>query len=103
MKMQMHAGGDAARILHHIGQEFAKQRVIHLIDLEIALAHILGQGGVALDIVVQRVLHHPLDGHRHPPQGHARALDHRQIAQHIAALGDVLGVIAHAVPDWPRS
>ena len=42
-EVEVHAGGDVARILHHEGQELAEQRVVHLVDIRVALTHLLGQ------------------------------------------------------------
>jgi hypothetical protein len=67
-EMQVHAGGDVARVFHHEGQEFAEQRVVHLVDLDIAVAHVERQVRIALDIGVERVLEHQLDLPRHAPE-----------------------------------
>jgi hypothetical protein len=67
-EMQVHAGGDVARVFHHEGQVFAEQRRIHLVDLDIAVAHVEASVGVALDIGVQHVLQHQFHLPRHPAQ-----------------------------------
>ena len=54
-EMQMHAGGDIAWIFHHVGQEFAKQRVVHLVDFTVAGANILCQIQMPPGIGVQRI------------------------------------------------
>ena len=38
-EQEMRAGRDVARIFHHIGQQFAKQRRVHGVDLVVTVAH----------------------------------------------------------------
>ena len=38
-EQQMRAGRDVARVFHHVGQQFAKQRGVHRVDLVVAVAH----------------------------------------------------------------
>jgi hypothetical protein len=70
-EMQVHAGPDGAGVLHHMGQELAEDRVVHLVHVPVPRPHILGQLHVAADIGVQRVgqhLHHRFASRRIEPE-----------------------------------
>ncbi len=95
-EVEMHAGRDVPRILHHEGQELAEERVVHLVDVAVAQAHLLGKRRVALDVGIEGVLHHVLDLARHAPDRLRRALDGLHLDEDRGPLGHVLGVVAAA-------
>ena len=66
-EQQMRAGRYVARILHHVGEQFAKQSRVHLVDLLVAMPNIDSPIGVVVGIGVE----HVLDDRLHQ-LGHAR-------------------------------
>ena len=53
---QMRAQADRARVFHHVGEKFAEQAVVDLVDLGVLLPHRFGRFGVAVGIGVEHVL-----------------------------------------------
>ena len=85
---------DVARILHHVGQELAEQRVVDGVDLLVAAPHRERLGDVAPRVGVEHVLElgeHQL-GHVLDAAHHLLRLE--LAVEHHDALGDVLGEIA---------
>ena len=72
----MRAEGDVARILHHMGEQVAEDRVLQRVEFGVALPDVVRPLDVALRVGVEHVLHqfgrevvHVLDaddGARHP-------------------------------------
>jgi hypothetical protein len=93
-EMQVHAGRDVARVFHHEGQVFAEQRRIHLVDLDIAVAHVQRQVRVALDIGIEHVLEHQFHLPRHARSEAPVPLTGGMVHDRLGPLGDVLGVVA---------
>ena len=89
----MRAGRDAARVFHHVGDQLAEDRVVEIVDRLVGLPDLHRLVGVVLadrvDHQAQVLLHQPRHG------GEAgQAERQRELAEHDAALGDVLGVVA---------
>mmetsp|Transcript_29355 Transcript_29355/g.57173 ORF Transcript_29355/g.57173 Transcript_29355/m.57173 type:complete len:230 (-) Transcript_29355:9504-10193(-) len=95
-EMEVHTGGDIARILHHEGQEFAEQRVIHLIDFSVPVDHVLCQFRVTRDIGIKRVLEHPFDLFGHAAQRPCTVINRRHRGQHAGPFGHVFGIVTNA-------
>src|SRR5260370_8401057 len=61
---EMDAEGDVARIFHHVGQELAKQRGAHVVDLFVAVPN----RECLLEVIAHVALNHPLTlPHAHLP------------------------------------
>ena len=95
-EQHMGAGGDGARILHHVGQEFAEQAVVEVVDLGIAMPGFAGQLRIARHVGVERLLEDLLHQPAHP-RHRAQRRDWRHLRQCDGPLGDVLGIIADAL------
>ena len=93
-EMQVHASRDVARIFHHVGQELTEKRIVHRVDVLVAVDDLKRQFSVALDIAVERILHHRLDLARHATDGNRGAVNRLHLHQHTGPLGQVLGIVA---------
>ena len=96
-EMQMHAGGNVARVFHHKGQEFPEERVVHLIDILVAQNNAHGHFRVPLDIGVQRFLEHQLNFAGHAPQRACAVIHRRHLGQNTRPLGHVFPIIPDAL------
>ena len=94
-EQKMRAKPDRARIFHHVGEKFAEQAVVDLVDLVVLRSTPLRPLGIAVGIGVEHLLE--LAQRRAAHAGQAlRQPDRRFAVQHQRALGDVLGEIADA-------
>ncbi len=92
-EQQVRAGGDVARVLHHVGQQLAEQAGVHLVHLLVPAPDLGGALHVALHEGVEHVLQGRLDQIRHA-RDRVERLDRRQLVQGEGALGDVDHVVA---------
>ncbi len=92
-EQQMRGRGDVVRAFHHEGEQGAEDGVVEIVHRLVALADLLGLGGVAGDEGVERASDHLGDDPAHFGQERKRpqigtVLDRRD------PFGDVLGIIA---------
>src|SRR5579863_9406419 len=91
---QMHAEGDIARILHHIGEELAEQRRAHRIDFFVAVPDRKRGRQVAAGIGVEHLLELRQDQRRHMLDAADQLLRVEVAVQRDDALADMLGMVA---------
>ena len=85
-------------VLHHVGEQLAHQAIVHQIDLVVAAPDRHRLVGIALDIGIERVLHHALHELAHARDGMQRPYARRLLGEPMAACGDALGgVVADAL------
>ena len=96
MKEQVRARRDAARVLHHVGEQLAEEAVVGFVDILVAPPHRHGALHVAVAEGIEHVLDHALRDARHARDrvGEADGID---LVDGDGALGDVGRVVAHAL------
>src|SRR5436190_11551501 len=94
---EMRAEADAARVLHHVGQQLAKERGVQRVDSAVGPPHLERRGVVA--VAIGRADISELIAHARRQRSKARRdLDRGGLlADGNDALGDVLGQIADAL------
>ena len=96
-EQQVRAQADVARILHHVGEQLAEQRIVHGVDTLVATPHGNGLLPVALGVCIEHVLElaqRQLD--------HVLETRHERLGMVLAGhgqgpLGDILGEVARAL------
>ena len=91
---QMNAQRDVARILHHVGQEFAEQSGAERVDLFIAVPHHQRRGKIAARIGVEHLLEQRGNQLGHMLHAADQLLGVEIGAERDHALADVLGMVA---------
>ena len=93
-EQKMGAEGDVARILHHMGQEIAEDRIFEGVEIGVPLPDVERPLDVALGVGVEHVLHQFEREVVHVLDADDRARNAGFDADLDRALGDVLGEIA---------
>ena len=96
-KQHVGAGGDRARIAHHVGQQFAEQAVVVLVHLVVARPDGERPVEIGRGIGVQHILQAAQNQLPHPLYGAGERGQWLGLGQHQGALGDVLGQVAAAL------
>jgi hypothetical protein len=86
------------RVLHHVRQQRAEDRIVEVVDCVVTLADSNGCLGVAVDEGVEYVMHHLGRDSRHLRKKRQR-LDLAHVLEQRNALRDILCIIADALDD----